>query len=83
MLNRPDAFGYGAARRTSGRIGVALCLSLLLLGGFPATGLARPPLDEGQKAPLFTLQNGEGKEIALDGFLGKSRVVLVFLRGFF
>lgn len=64
-------------------LGVSLCLAVLLLIGFPATGVTRPLLDEGQKAPPFTLQNGEGKAISLEGFLGKSRVVLLFLRGFF
>ncbi len=65
------------------RWGLALCLSVLLLGGWPDTGDPRPPLNEGQQAPRFALQNGEGKEVALEGFLGKSRVVLLFLRGFF
>lgn len=36
----------------------------------------------GMKAPDFTLNDFQGREVKLSGYLGKKIVVLVLLRGF-
>ena len=46
-----------------------------------ATGLAEKSLQEGAKAPDFTLPNVQGEQVSLSGLLAKGPVVLTFYRG--
>lgn len=48
-------------------------------GNLSATDLDRVKV--GQTAPDFTLENFDGKAVALSDFRGKKNVVLVFYRG--
>jgi len=52
----------------------------------PKDGAELPPTDldrikVGEKAPDFTLENMDGKRVALSAYRGKKNVVLVFYRG--
>lgn len=69
-----------------------LFLAIFLLGAAapvelgPKDGAGLPPTDLerikiGDKAPDFTLENLDGKKIALGNYRGKRNVVLVFYRG--
>jgi cytochrome oxidase Cu insertion factor (SCO1/SenC/PrrC family) len=68
-----------------------LLLAIFLLGAAPADlgpkdGAGLPPADLerikiGEKAPDFTLENLDGKRIALGNYRGKKNLVLVFYRG--
>lgn len=46
-----------------------------------ATGQADKSLQEGAKAPDFTLPNVQGEQVSLSGLLAKGPVVLTFYRG--
>jgi cytochrome oxidase Cu insertion factor (SCO1/SenC/PrrC family) len=48
--------------------------------GMPPTDLERIKI--GDKAPDFTLENLDGKKVALNNYRGKKNVVLVFYRGY-
>lgn len=45
----------------------------------PATDLDRVKIDE--QAPDFTLEDAQGKRVALSSYRGKKSVILVFYRG--
>jgi thioredoxin-dependent peroxiredoxin len=54
--------------------------SLFMLLLFVATAFATTP-KVGDKAPQFDLPSATGETVALQGYAGKSKVVLVFYRG--
>jgi len=73
-------------RLVLGLLFVLLSLSPLhaQLGPKDGPSLAATDLNRvktGDPAPEFTLENVDGKEIALSDFRGKKNVVLVFYRG--
>jgi cytochrome oxidase Cu insertion factor (SCO1/SenC/PrrC family) len=65
---------------------LALVLALLAAPNAWAQGKGKPAPEEqtglkvGTEAPKFTLKDQEGKERALDEFLKKGKVALVFYR---
>ena len=54
------------------------CSVLFLL---VAVALGSPP-KVGEAAPQFSLPNAAGSTISLKGYVGKSKLVLVFYRGY-
>jgi peroxiredoxin len=59
---------------------LALLLGLVLAAAAAQAGSSTLKL--GDKAPDFSLPNGDGKTVTLSEYLGRGPVVLVFYRGF-
>jgi len=56
---------------------------ILIIASAPATAQApKTFLKVGDKAPDFTLPNGDGKEVKLSELTSKSPLLLVFYRGY-
>ena len=71
-------FPVGEVRLSAG---LDILVSLILIA---VLGCGSDSLQDGDKAPSFTLNSGSNAQISLDTVLGnKDAVVLVFYRGFF
>lgn len=52
---------------------------VMLITGLGATDvMAQKPLDKGDKAPMFTLKNQDGKDFKLSKYIGKKKIVIFF-----
>ena len=58
-----------------------LLLSLVISAMFPLVALAQTP-KVGERAKDFRLPSAKGETIALQTYAGKTKVVLVFYRGY-
>jgi peroxiredoxin len=56
--------------------------ALLLIAVATLAQVSRPPLKVGDKAPDFSLPNGDEKQVKLSDYTARGPVVLVFYRGF-
>ncbi len=62
---------------------LALCLAVVAAaaGGIPDSPEAVTPLAVGDRAPVVTLRDVDGKPAPLDAHVGKGPIALVFYRG--
>ncbi|MDJ0849544.1 MAG: hypothetical protein QNK04_14320 [Myxococcota bacterium] len=62
---------------------LALCLAVMATAGveIPDTPEAVAPLEVGDRAPVVTLRDVDGKPVPLDAHVGKGPIALVFYRG--
>jgi len=60
-------------------VGVSSCQSTHPSGDPVAS---KPSKLEGQQAPVFTLHSDSGAEVSTSDFAGKSKLVVVFYRGY-
>ena len=61
---------------------ILVTLTLMLSALAQAAQVAKPALKVGDKAPEFSLPNGDSKMISLSEYTARGPVVVVFYRGF-
>lgn len=57
----------------------AIVLMLIMMIGLSTVDLmAQVPLDQGDKVPMFTLKNQDGRDFELSKYIGKQNIVIFF-----